>query len=88
MKIGTCDAGSADVVIALRASRGYTFIELLIVATLVMILASAIMPLAKVTAGYQPLMPAYQGQLTEEQLLQLIEYIKSLPPRGVRSDKS
>ena len=30
-------------------SEGYTFIELLIVATLVMILASAVMPLAKVT---------------------------------------
>jgi general secretion pathway protein G len=31
-------------------SSGYTFIELLVVATIVMILASAIMPLAKVTA--------------------------------------
>jgi cytochrome c oxidase subunit 2 len=39
-------------------------------------------PMAKVAAGFQPLMPAYQGQLTEEQLLLLIEYIKSLPPRG------
>jgi hypothetical protein len=25
-------------------------------------------------------MPPYQGQLTEEQLLQLIAYIQSLPP--------
>jgi general secretion pathway protein G len=33
-----------------RDAEGYTFIELLIVATLIMILASAIMPLAKVTA--------------------------------------
>jgi cytochrome c oxidase subunit 2 len=49
---------------------------------------SIVQPLAKVTAGYQPLMPAYQGQLSEEQLLQLIEYIKSLPPRGGRNDKS
>jgi general secretion pathway protein G len=31
-------------------ARGYTFIELLVVATIIMILASAIMPLAKVTA--------------------------------------
>jgi general secretion pathway protein G len=31
-------------------SRGYTFVELLVVATIIMILASAIMPLAKVTA--------------------------------------
>jgi general secretion pathway protein G len=30
--------------------RGYTFVELLVVATIVIILASAIMPLAKVTA--------------------------------------
>ena len=30
--------------------RGYTFIELLVVATIIMILASAIMPLAKVTS--------------------------------------
>ena len=34
----------------IRGSRGYTFVELLIVATIIMILASAIMPLAKVTA--------------------------------------
>ena len=31
-------------------ARGYTFIELLVVATIIMILASAIMPLARVTA--------------------------------------
>ncbi len=33
--------------------RGYTFVELLVVATIIMILASAIMPLAKVTARRQ-----------------------------------
>jgi general secretion pathway protein G len=33
-----------------RESKGYTFIELLVVATIIMILASAIMPLAKVTS--------------------------------------
>lgn len=33
-----------------RESKGYTFVELLVVATIIMILASAIMPLAKVTA--------------------------------------
>jgi general secretion pathway protein G len=31
-------------------SRGYTFVELLVVASVIMVLASAIMPLAKVTA--------------------------------------
>ena len=34
----------------IRKAAGYTFVELLVVATLVLILASAIMPLAKVTA--------------------------------------
>jgi cytochrome c oxidase subunit 2 len=32
----------------------------------------------RVTEGYQPLMPTFQGLLTEEQLNQLIAYIKSL----------
>jgi cytochrome c oxidase subunit 2 len=35
-------------------------------------------PAAKVVQGYQPLMPTYKGQLSEEELLQLIIYIKSL----------
>jgi cytochrome c oxidase subunit 2 len=39
---------------------------------------SIINPSAKVVAGYPPLMPTYEGRLTEEQLMQLIEYIKSL----------
>ena len=34
----------------LRTARGYTFVELLVVATIILILASAIMPLAKVTS--------------------------------------
>ena len=33
-----------------REDRGYTFVEIIVVATIIMILASAIMPLAKVTA--------------------------------------
>jgi cytochrome c oxidase subunit 2 len=35
-------------------------------------------PKAKIVAGYQPLMPTFQGQLTEEQILNLTAYIKSL----------
>src|SRR5437867_12633804 len=38
---------------SLLSSSGYTFVELLVVATIVMILASAIMPLAKVTSTRQ-----------------------------------
>ena len=37
----------------LRGSRGFTFIELLVVSTLLIILASAIMPMAKVTMQRQ-----------------------------------
>jgi cytochrome c oxidase subunit 2 len=39
---------------------------------------SILYPSAKIVAGYQPIMPTYKGQVTEEQLLQLIAYIKSL----------
>ena len=39
---------------------------------------SILMPSAKVTAGFQPIMPTFQGLVTEEQLLELIEYVKSL----------
>jgi cytochrome c oxidase subunit 2 len=39
---------------------------------------SILQPNAKIVAGYQPLMPTFQGQLTEEQILALIAYIKSL----------
>jgi len=39
---------------------------------------SILQPNAKIVARYQPLMPTYQGQLTEEQILALIAYIKSL----------
>ena len=42
---------------------------------------SIMQPAAKVTAGFQPVMPAFQGLVSEEQLLALIEYIKSLSPR-------
>jgi cytochrome c oxidase subunit 2 len=39
---------------------------------------SILNPGAKITAGFQPIMPAFQGLVTEEQLLELIEYVKSL----------
>jgi cytochrome c oxidase subunit II len=35
-------------------------------------------PLAKIVAGYQPIMPPFKGLLSEDQLLQIIAYIKSL----------
>jgi cytochrome c oxidase subunit 2 len=42
---------------------------------------SILQPAAKVVAGYQSSMPTFQGQVTEEGVLQLVEYIKSLGPR-------
>jgi cytochrome c oxidase subunit 2 len=41
---------------------------------------SIINPRAKLVAGFQPIMPTFQGQVSEEQLLQLLTYIKSLSP--------
>ena len=35
-------------------------------------------PQAKVVAGYQPVMPSFQGMVSEENLMQLIAYIKTL----------
>ena len=39
---------------------------------------------AAVVPGYQPIMPSFRGQLSEEQVLQLVAFIKSL--RNARSD--
>jgi cytochrome c oxidase subunit 2 len=39
---------------------------------------SILQPSAKIVAGYQPIMPTFQGMVTEEQLLQLVEYVKAL----------
>ena len=39
---------------------------------------SILNPSARVTAGFQPIMPTFQGLVSEEQLLELIEYVKSL----------
>ncbi len=39
---------------------------------------SIVAPAAKVVAGYQPIMPTFQGMVSEEQLMQLVAYVKSL----------
>ncbi len=41
---------------------------------------SLVTPQAKLVAGYGPLMPTFQGLVTEEQIVMLIEYIKALQP--------
>ena len=35
-------------------------------------------PMAKVRAGYKPVMPTYKGQLKDEEIAAIIAYIKSL----------
>lgn len=39
---------------------------------------SIINPQAKLVAGFGPIMPTFQGQVSEDQLMQLVAYIKSL----------
>ncbi len=42
---------------------------------------SILNPAKKVVAGYQPVMPTFQGQVTEEQIAMIIAYIKSIGPK-------
>ena len=44
---------------------------------------SILQPKAKIVAGYQPVMPTFQGLVTEEQILSLTAYIKSLQTQPV-----
>jgi cytochrome c oxidase subunit 2 len=41
---------------------------------------SIVSPRAKIVAGYQALMPSFKDQLSEDELLALVEYVKSLSP--------
>ena len=43
---------------------------------------SIVAPNAKLVAGFQPLMPTFQGLISEEGLLQLVAYVKSLSKAG------
>ena len=48
---------------------------------------SIMSPAAKVVSGYKPIMPVFQGLVTDEQLNSLVAYVKSLsqPPAGTQS---
>src|SRR5438067_11902209 len=39
---------------------------------------SVLNPQAKIVTGFGPIMPSFQGQVSEEQLLQVVSYVKSL----------
>jgi cytochrome c oxidase subunit II len=43
---------------------------------------SILLPKSQVVAGYEPVMPSFEGQIGEEDLLKIIEYIKSIGPGG------
>lgn len=47
---------------------------------------SILYPSSRIAAGYEPIMPTFKGQISEEQLLQLIAYIKSLKTHERRSE--
>jgi cytochrome c oxidase subunit II len=40
---------------------------------------SILLPQRQVVAGYAPIMPSFSGQLSEEDLLALVAYLKSIP---------
>ena len=46
---------------------------------------SILVPTAKIVSGFQPIMPPFQGLVSEDQLNALVAYVKSLsqPPSGV-----
>lgn len=44
---------------------------------------SILQPSAKIVAGFQPVMPTFQGLVTEEQIMNLTAYIKSLQSQPV-----
>jgi cytochrome c oxidase subunit 2 len=47
---------------------------------------SILLPSSQIVAGYQPIMPTYEGHVTEAELLELIAYLKSIgnspPPKN------
>jgi cytochrome c oxidase subunit 2 len=45
---------------------------------------SIVAPAARIVEGYQPIMPTFQGLVSEEQLLQLVAYIQSLKAPGAQ----
>ena len=41
---------------------------------------SILKPQAKVVVGWEPIMPTFEGQVSEDELIELLAYIKSLGP--------
>jgi cytochrome c oxidase subunit 2 len=45
---------------------------------------SILKPRAKITAGYEPLMPSYEGKISEDELIAVVAYLKSLAEEARR----
>jgi cytochrome c oxidase subunit 2 len=45
---------------------------------------SILLPKSQIAAGYEPVMPSYGGRVTEDELVRLVAYIKSLADEGGR----
>ena len=43
---------------------------------------SILLPNSQIVAGYEPVMPSFQGRISEDQLMALIAYLKSLGAEG------
>jgi cytochrome c oxidase subunit 2 len=43
---------------------------------------SILKPRGQIAAGYEPIMPSYEGKISEDELVQITAYIKSLAPAG------
>jgi cytochrome c oxidase subunit II len=48
---------------------------------------SILNPTAKVAAGFQPVMPTFQGQVSEDDLIRLLSYVKSIPAAGTQTQQ-
>jgi cytochrome c oxidase subunit 2 len=59
-----------------------------VVADLQYIRNSILEPSSQVVAGYSPVMPSFAGQIAEEQVLSLIEYIRSLADETGEPDQT
>src|SRR5215210_427906 len=46
---------------------------------------SILNPTAKIAAGFQPIMPTFQGQVSEDDLIRLLAYVKSIPAPGTQT---
>ncbi|MGZ8709208.1 MAG: cytochrome c oxidase subunit II, partial [Thermoanaerobaculia bacterium] len=48
---------------------------------------SILLPQTKLVSGYQPIMPTFQGQVSEDDLIRLLSYVKSIPAPGAQTQQ-